>query len=193
MGHMSSIDSNYTPTEKQLLMRVAHDSILHRLEQGRALIVDARAYPFALRKPRGAFVTLKLDNKLRGCIGTVEATRALVDDVAHNASAAAFSDPRFTPLTAAEFKYITIHIAVLNPPEAIMAASEADVLRQLRSGIDGLVLKEGRRRSTFLPSVWESLPDPRDFLRHLKLKAGLPENYWKETIKVQRYTTESIS
>jgi len=192
MALMSSTDSSYTPAEKHGLLRVARDSILHGLDKGRALPIDVRAHSLALQEPRATFVTLELDNNLRGCIGTLEATRALVEDVAHNAYAAAFHDPRFLPLTAVEFADLALHISVLSPPEIMLVDSEADLLRQLRAGIDGLILEDARRRGTFLPSVWESLPEPREFLRHLKLKAGLPENYWSETITVRRYTAELI-
>ena len=193
MAPMPSIEPRYTTAEKHSLLRVAHDSILYWLEHSRALRVDAHIYAPALRKPRATFVTLELNNTLRGCIGTLEATRALVNDVAHHAAAAAFSDPRFAPLTAAEFAHLSLYISVLSPPEIMHVVSEDDLLQQLRAGIDGLILEDGPRRDTFLPSVWGSLPEPHDFLRHLKLKAGLPESYWAETIKVQRYTTELIS
>lgn len=190
---MSSTDSSYTDAEKHTLLRVARDSILHGLTNRRALDIDVRAYPPALQTPRATFVTLELDNNLRGCIGTLEAKRAVVEDVAHNAFAAAFDDPRFAPLTAEEFPRLALHISVLSPPEIMVVDSEYDLQRQLRAGIDGLILDDGRHRGTFLPSVWETLPEPRDFIRRLKLKAGLPENTWSPSIKVQRYTTESIS
>jgi AmmeMemoRadiSam system protein A len=189
---MSSTDSSYSVTEKYSLLQVARDSILHGLDEGRALVVDARAHSPALQEPRATFVTLELNNTLRGCIGTLEATRALVEDVAYNAYGAAFRDPRFAPLTAAEFNDLALHISVLSPPKIMQVDSESDLLRQLRAGVDGLILEDGRRRATFLPSVWESLPEPREFLRHLKLKAGLSENYWSATLKVRRYTAELI-
>jgi len=189
---MSSTDSSYSVTEKHILLRVARDAILHGLERGCELVVEVRAHPPALQAPRATFVTLELNNTLRGCVGTLEATRALIEDVAHNAYAAAFLDARFTALTAAEFDHLALHISVLSAPELMAVASEADLLRQLRAGIDGLILEDGRQRATFLPSVWESLPEPREFLHHLKRKAGLPENYWSATLTVRRYTAESI-
>lgn len=190
---MSSTDPGYSAAEQHTLLRVARDSILQGLNAGCALAVDARSYAPALREPRATFVTLNLDHNLRGCIGSVEATRALVDDVAHNAYAAAFSDPRFAALTVAEFADVALHISVLNPPELMAVSNEAQLLRQLRAGIDGLILEEGRRRGTFLPSVWASLPQPREFVRQLKLKAGLPADHWSPTLTVRRYTTSSIS
>ena len=117
----------------------------------------------------------------------------LIEDVAENAWAAAFRDPRFAPLSQAEFPRLEIHISILSPPQAMSYSSQQDLLTQIRPGIDGLILEEGYRRGTFLPSVWESLPEAADFLSHLKLKAGLPANYWSDKIKVSRYTSESIS
>ena len=101
--------------------------------------------------------------------------------------------PRFQPVSASEFGDLEIHISVLSPPEPMIFTSEADLLRQIRPGIDGLILEDGAYRGTFLPSVWEQLPDPAQFLAHLKMKAGLPPNYWSDTLKVSRYTTESFS
>jgi len=122
----------------------------------------------------------------------LEARRPLAEDVVQNAFAAAFGDPRFPPVTEPEVDKLDIHISVLSPLEEMHFASEADLLRQIRPGIDGLVLEDGPYRGTFLPAVWESLPDKRDFLRHLKIKAGLPPDYWSNTLRVWRYTTEMI-
>lgn len=139
---------------------------------------------------RASFVTLEIDGHLRGCIGMLEACRPLAEDVAKNAIAAAFHDPRFPPLTYKEFESIEIHISVLSPPEEIYFTSEADLLAQIRPGIDGLILEEGVRPGTFLPSVWEELPDKTQFFAHLKLKAGLSGLYWSDTLRVFRYTAE---
>ncbi|MGW8227546.1 MAG: AmmeMemoRadiSam system protein A, partial [Gammaproteobacteria bacterium] len=109
-----------------------------------------------------------------------------------NAYAAAFEDTRFPPLSAAEYDQLEYHISILNPAEAIEFESEADLLQQLQPGIDGLILEERGRRATFLPSVWESLPQAADFLRHLKMKAGLAPDYWSNTLHAQRYTVEDF-
>jgi AmmeMemoRadiSam system protein A len=146
--------------------------------------------PDTLMEKRATFVTLTIGGRLRGCIGMLEACRPLAEDVAANACAAAFEDPRFPPLTKKEFEKLEIHISVLSPPEELAFSSEADVLNQIRPGIDGLILQEGFRRGTFLPSVWEELPTKELFWAHLKLKAGLPANYWSKTLRVFRYTTE---
>jgi len=184
---------NLTAEERRTLLTVARHSIQHALEHGSPLPITLSRYPESLRVKRATFVTLKQQEQLRGCIGTLVAIRPLVEDVAQNAYAAAFSDPRFPPLSPAELESLRIEISVLSPPEPMTFSSEVDLLKQLRPGVDGLILEEDGYRGTFLPSVWESLPRPEQFLQHLKLKAGLPSDYWSGTLRVQRYTTESFS
>lgn len=175
------------------LLQVAGDSIRHGLQHQRPLAVSAADYPAELRPLRATFVTLQRYEELRGCIGILEAVRPLMEDVAYHAYAAAFEDYRFPPLTAAELAGLEIHISVLSPPEPLHVRTEAELLQQLRPGIDGLVLCDRGCRGTFLPSVWQSLPEPREFLRHLKAKAGLPSDWWSDTLTVERYTTESFA
>jgi AmmeMemoRadiSam system protein A len=182
-----------TATDKQTLLDLARDSIQHGLETGQPLSVKLADYSSALQANGAAFVTLHLQQKLRGCIGSLQAYRPLLVDVAEHAFDAAFKDPRFSPLTRAEFTPLHIHIEVLNPAESMVFSSEQDLLEQLRPGIDGLILSENFHKGTFLPTVWESLPSPRHFLNHLKQKAGLPEHYWSDSIQVERYTTEGFS
>jgi len=139
------------------------------------------------------FVTLKMNGELRGCIGTLSAYRQLQVDVAENALAAAFKDPRFMPLTAYEFLKTNISISLLTEPEEINFTSEEDLLSKIRPGVDGLILSAGNNRGTFLPSVWEDLPEKELFWVHLKRKAGLSMDYWSPSIKVERYTSVYIS
>jgi uncharacterized protein len=183
---------HYTDEQRQRLLSIAGESILHGLEYGEPPALDLAALPDALREPRATFVTLNKNAYLRGCIGSLEARRPLAEDVAHNAFAAAFHDPRFPPVTREEWPDITMHISVLSPPEPLPAASEEDLLRQLRPGVDGLILEAENARATFLPSVWEQVQDPREFLSHLKHKAGLAPTYWADTLRAFRYTTESF-
>ena len=181
-----------TPTPvRQRLTRLARDSIVHGLEHGKPLPVDSSAWPSAVRGPGASFVTLNRDQKLRGCIGSLNAHRPLPVDIAENAYGAAFKDPRFQPLEANELESVEIHISRLSAPQPLRFASQDQLLAQLRPGVDGLILKEGRHRGTFLPSVWESIPERNAFLAQLKRKAGLPPDYWSETVQVERYTTES--
>lgn len=178
--------------EKQILLNLAYDAITYGLKNHKPMPIDTSKYPESLQKQGACFVTLQINKQLRGCIGSLEAHQPLVKDIVHNAYAAAFSDPRFPPLTENEFPNLDIHISILNKPEPIHFTSEQDLINQLRPGIDGLILADKGRRGTFLPSVWESLPDPALFFAHLKLKAGLPHDYWSNTLTVQRYTVESI-
>lgn len=182
----------FSPEARKTLLDLARRSIAHGLDRGTPLPVDPSDYPEPLRARRATFVTLHLHGELRGCIGHLEAVQPLVLDVAENAYAAAFRDPRFDPVSPQEAAGLRVHISVLTPPEPLTFASEADLLTQIRPGTDGLILTEGRARGTFLPSVWESLPAPRDFLNHLKRKAGLPADHWSDQVRVARYTTESF-
>jgi AmmeMemoRadiSam system protein A len=174
------------------LIDIAWQSLRHGLTHGAPLPVDTTALDETLSAPGASFVTLHRHGQLRGCIGSLEPHQPLATDVAQNAFSAAFRDPRFPPLTRHELDGLTLDISVLGTPEAITFSSEQDLLRQLRPGTDGLILEERGRRGTFLPSVWESLQQPAEFLRHLKLKAGLPADYWSDDIQVWRYTTESF-
>ena len=143
-----------------------------------------------LDRPGACFVTLSQEGKLRGCIGSLEAWRALREDVRANARAAAFSDPRFPPLAQDELARIRVEVSLLTPPQPLSFAGEEEALRQLRPGVDGVVLEQGSHRSTFLPQVWESLPDPRQFLAQLKIKAGLPPDFRSKDLRLSRYQVQ---
>ena len=191
---MPSIDQqSLSPEQRATLLDVARKSILHGLNAGSSLTVDPQDYDESLRLPRATFVTLNIGDQLRGCIGHLQAIQSLVQDVAENAWAAAFRDPRFTPLSAEEYPELDIHISVLSPAEQMNFSSQEELLSQIRPGEDGLILEDGNHRGTFLPSVWESLPEKHEFLAHLKLKAGLPVDHWSDSVRVSRYTTESFS
>ena len=178
--------------DRAILLTIARQSIQSGLCSGHALGVNPDLYSDSLRLKRATFVTLEIDARLRGCIGTLEAYQALVKDVADHAYAAAFEDPRFPPLRTDEFAMLDTHISVLSPPEPLEVESEADLLAKLRPGVDGLILSLGDRRATFLPSVWDDLPDPRIFLGHLKRKAGFSVDFWDEKLQFQSYITESF-
>ena len=184
--------NNLSDEERGRLLEVARQAISHELYQYVSLKVDTAAFSPSLNRPGAAFVTLKIEGRLRGCIGSLEPRRPLVLDVARNAGAAAFNDPRFPRLGRDEFERIEIEISILSPATPIAFTSEEDLIRQLRPGMDGLILIEGTHRGTFLPSVWEQIPGPAEFLQHLKKKAALPADYWSDTIEVLRYTTESF-
>jgi AmmeMemoRadiSam system protein A len=143
-----------------------------------------------LREPGASFVTLRMGGELRGCIGTIEAHRPLGDDVHHNARSAAYRDPRFPPVSASELPELEIEVSVLSEPQPIAVSTEREALETLRPGTDGVVLEYDGRRATFLPQVWEALPDPLDFLSELRLKANLPARFWHPGVRLARYTVE---
>ena len=171
-------------------------------EQGKILLAIARAtISSALGKPMQAdesapwleapgatFVTLTQQDELRGCIGSLEAHRSLLADIKTNALAAALRDPRFAPLSADELDRTQVEVSLLSPLAPLSFSSEQDALAQLRPNIDGIVFEYGPYRSTFLPQVWEQLPQPAEFMAHLKHKAGLSPGFWDKDVKLFRYT-----
>ena len=149
--------------------------------------------PAFLRQPGATFVTLRRAGDLRGCIGSLALRRPLREDVRANALAAAFDDPRFPPLTQEEYAQIDIEVSVLSPAASLPVTSESELHAQLRAGIDGLILELGHRRSTFLPQVWASLPQPQEFVGELKRKAGLRRDFWSDQLRFSRYTVEKFA
>lgn len=179
--------------EKTRLLGIARSSIAYGLEHRKPGEPDSAAIDGALAQPLGNFVTLLRDEALRGCVGSIEPAHPLANGVAIAAYNAAFHDHRFAPLAAAEFEVVRIEISVLTTPELIDARTNAELLADLRTGEDGLLLDDVGYRSTFLPKVWEKIPDPAEFVRQLKLKAGLPANYWSGSLRVSRYSTISFA
>ncbi|MGO9444172.1 MAG: AmmeMemoRadiSam system protein A [Thiobacillaceae bacterium] len=167
---------------------------LARTEIAEFLGIEAKIKPRRdagwLRTPGACFVTLTKHGELRGCIGTLEAHRPLIEDVRGNAHAAAFRDPRFDPLRQEEFAEISVGISLLSPPEPLHVETEGEAAAILRPHTDGVVLEYGWRRATFLPQVWQQLPSPRQFLQQLKLKAGLAADFWAEDLRVFRYAVQ---
>ncbi|MFZ5524765.1 MAG: AmmeMemoRadiSam system protein A [Pseudomonadota bacterium] len=176
-------------------------------ERGKILLPIARAeisrvlnVPYAvdetapwLAEYGACFVTLTQSGELRGCIGSLQAHRPLLADVKSNAVSAAQRDPRFTPLTVEELDITTVEVSLLSTAQEMNVRDEADALAQLRPNVDGIVFEYGRYRSTFLPQVWESLAQPRQFLAMLRRKAGLPDDFWEEGVKLSRYTVTKWS
>lgn len=175
-----------------MLLDIARQSIACGLETGQPLVVDPDAHPPELREPRATFVTLHRAGALRGCLGGLVASRPLVADVAHSAFGAAFRDHRFPPIEADEFDELEIHVSILSPLEPLSAADEEALLDAIRPGVDGLVVRDGNRQGTFLPAVWESLPEPSAFWLELKRKAGIPPDAWSSRWEIFRYTVESV-
>ena len=159
--------------------------------KGEPTVTLQQANP-ALTAIRASFVTLNTAGRLRGCIGSLQAHMPLMQDVARNAYKSAFHDPRFAKVTAAEIDGLETKISVLSTPAEIRFESERHLVGILRPGTDGIILADGARRGTFLPQVWESIPTPAEFLRKLKVKAGLSADHWSPTMKAWRYGTESF-
>jgi hypothetical protein len=169
-----------------VLLAIARDAIAKGPEARAGFAWDEEW----LREPAASFVTLREAGELRGCIGSVDACRPLGDDVAHNAHAAAYRDPRFPPVRPDEIPGLDVEVSVLTPRVPLAVASEDDALAKLRPGTDGVFLEYQDFRATFLPQVWESLPDPRDFLDELRRKARLPAGFWHPDLRLSRYGVE---
>lgn len=175
------------------LLSIAARSIEVTLGLGCAAPPDPAALGPVLGERRASFVTLTVDGALRGCCGSLEPLRPLALDAWRNARAAASLDRRFVPLAAAEWRAIGVEVSVLTPQVPLVVRSEAELVGQLVVGRDGLVLEWRGQRATFLPKVWEQLPEPVEFLRHLKQKAGWEAGFWAPDLRVWRYETESVS
>jgi AmmeMemoRadiSam system protein A len=175
-----------TPAEQQQLLVIARASIAAGLRTGRPLQLDV-APTGVLGEPRGNFVTLMKHGQLRGCIGSLMGYGSLAINITHSAFKAAFHDPRFAPLKAAEFESLSIDISVLSVPEPLQAQSRDELLAQIEARRHGLIVEDAGRRGTLLPKVWEKIPDAAQFIERLLLKAGLPPDYWSDTIVFQRY------
>lgn len=184
---------------KLFLKRVACESVRIAVLEGRhnplsCFEADLARMPDAGRLlAQGAcFITLLKQGQLRGCIGTLDAYRPLLEDVTSNAYSAAMNDPRFPSVRAEELDLLELSISVLTEPQEIIVTSEADLMKRIEPYEDGVILQEGGCRATYLPSVWEQLPNQVDFIRELKCKAGLPQDYWSSTVKCFKYQVQSI-
>jgi AmmeMemoRadiSam system protein A len=180
------------PTQRRDLLALARTSIETGLEHGAFVPCPPESLPAGLMHQGSSFVTLRIGPELRGCCGTIEATRPLAADVWHSAWAAAFSDPRFPRLTLPEWRRVSLQVSVLTAPEPMAVASEGELLQRIRPDVDGLILELGAVRATFLPAVWEQIRDPATFVRQLKLKAGWTADFWSPGMRVMRYATESF-
>ncbi len=176
---------------RKLLLNIAYKSIKQGYNTGVPIKLNPDEYQLPLCELRATFVTLKIEGKLRGCIGTTQAISPLINSVSDSAFKAAFKDPRFDPLNQEEFDQIELSISVLSVPAPITFASESELLEKLTPGRDGLIIEKGGKKATFLPAVWETLPEPREFLAQLKLKAGIAKNQLLE--KAWCYHSESFS
>lgn len=162
-----------SPEERQYLLSLARESIARAIDNRPLPSVDEDDVPERLQRDGASFVTLKKYGQLRGCIGSLEARRPLMLDVQQNAVAAALRDPRFPPVDPEELDALAIEISVLSAPEPVDYEDADELLDKLRKGVDGVIIECGWRRATFLPQVWETLPEKREFVQRLCLKAGM--------------------
>lgn len=179
--------------QRQAMLQLARETIRQTLEGHKQFNISLALYPRPLRQQRASFVTLNLNGKLRGCIGSLKAHRPLITDIASNAQSAAFRDPRFKPLTAEEYIAIELHLSILSEPAPLSVTRREDLIAALRPGIDGLIIKQGGAQATYLPSVWEQLPDPEQFVASLRVKAGLDAAGWRPDTQLFTYQTEAFS
>jgi AmmeMemoRadiSam system protein B/AmmeMemoRadiSam system protein A len=186
-----SIGVELSPAARQQIIHVARQSIYHGLTNSETLRLEPNLFDPVLLSDGACFITLKLHDQLRGCIGSLEAHRMLLLDVAQNAQSAAFKDPRFSRLSASEYSQMTLEVSILSQPSFLGKLNLEECLNQIRPHVDGLIISEAGKRATYLPSVWQQLPEPADFLRSLRNKAGLHPNQWNQC-EVWRYTTTSF-
>lgn len=180
-------------TNQQQLLDLALRSIKFGAQHQTHYPVQVRDYPLPLQEEAASFVSLLLKHQLRGCIGTLKALYPLAESVSRNAYSAAYHDPRFRPLDQSLIDLLTIEISIVSTPTPLQVSNEEQLLRALTPHQDGLILTEGTQQATFLPSVWEQLPEPKQFLQQLKKKAGFRENYWSDKIQLQTYETFKFS
>lgn len=185
MQNNTESNQHLSEQQGQLLVNLARQTIMESLgesiSESESEAVESALLDECYQSQCGTFVTLKIDGQLRGCIGNLTATEPLSEGVRQNAINAAFHDPRFSPLTEKELGQIDIEVSILTEPQPLEYNDSTDLLNKLRVNVDGLIIRKGHASATFLPQVWEQLPNPEDFLAHLCMKAGLPSDAWRNT------------
>jgi len=182
-----------TEEEGKYLLEAARETIDNALNDRTETGRSESGLPEIYKAPRGTFVTLTIRGGLRGCIGHIIPRESLIEGIRVNAGNAAFRDPRFRPVSQREWKDVRIEISILTEPQRLDYAGGDDLIKKLRPGIDGVIIKKGYRQSTFLPQVWEQLPKTEEFLEHLCLKAGLPGDAWRESdLEVSTYQVQAF-
>ena len=188
-----SFMAELTQTDGAQLLEVVARALDQCVADGTQLQVDPSDFDASVQQEAASFVTLRReDGSLRGCMGSSAATRPLICDVAINTHAAATRDPRFAPLTLAERPGLEPSVSVLSALEPLHVTDTDDLVRQLRPGVDGLLLVDGRHRGTLLPAVWDVIAEPERFVTEVKAKAGWAPDYWSSTLAAFRYTAQSF-
>jgi len=187
------MEDRLTEDEKKILLKIARQALEATVKGELAPKLNLADLPERLRQPGASFVTLTYMGELRGCIGALEPVLPLVEDVREHAMAAAQHDYRFFPVQPDELPYLKIEISRLTLPCPLIYSGVEELLKRLQPGIDGVVLRDGFRRATFLPQVWEKLPTPAEFLDHLCLKLGVHPQLWRSgKLKIETYSVEEF-
>lgn len=173
------MNEKLTPEEQQTLLRMARDAMEYAVRGDKLPLLDRSALTPSLLEPGASFVTLTIGGQLRGCIGALEAYQPLVDDVREHAVAAALEDPRFPAVREDELDRIQVEVSRLTRPIPLEYRDAGDLLSKLKPFVDGVILRDGVRRATFLPQVWEKIPDPAEFLDNLCYKMGADRGFWR--------------
>jgi AmmeMemoRadiSam system protein A len=183
-----------TQPEKEILLKFAREALEVGVQGGKLSSIDMEKLPERLCEIGASFVTLTIGGYLRGCIGTLEASQPLIDDVREHTLAAAFNDYRFPPVRPEEVTQINIEISYLTAPIPLDYRDSNDLVNHIRPGIDGVVIRDGIRRATFLPQVWQKISDPEEFLSMLCRKMGVDANYWRtKKLEILVYQVEEFS
>ncbi len=181
------LDSKAAEQLKKLVVEVLQTSV-----QQQQFVLPDTPLNQALQQPAASFVTLYVNDELTGCIGSLAASRPLWQDVCHNAYSSAFNDSRFSSLTTEQINQLSFDIAILSAQHSLENQGEQQLINELIAERDGLILEHGQQSAVFLPSVWQKLPIPEDFICALKQKAGWPANYWHNDIQIAVFTTQVI-
>jgi len=183
MRNNHSRSQNLSGVQGQLLVRLARHTLMDRLgkqiPQADIDSLNTALKDSCFKSPCGTFVTLKINERLRGCIGNLASDTPLASGVRRNVINAAFHDPRFSPLNTSELDRVEIEISILSEPQPLKCRDGDDLINKLRPHIDGVIIRKDHSSATFLPQVWEQLPQPQDFLAHLCMKAGLQADSWQ--------------
>jgi AmmeMemoRadiSam system protein A len=182
----------YSAIERQTMMITVREAIRHGIHIGTPIRLDLSEYGAALMENWACFVTLKIDDTLRGCMGSFNTRQSLIENIAHNAHSAAFKDPRFIPIEDEDYAHLNVEIAIINNCEVIKCDSQENLMEQLKPYTDGLILDDGSNSATFLPSVWAQLCTAEEFVTELKTKLGLSAEQWDSSISAQRFSVMTI-
>lgn len=185
-GRINNFLKEYYPEQ---ILQICRNSIFYKLKND---VFRPEGLPPVFSQKVASFVTLKIDNDLRGCIGSIVGQRPIVDDLISNAQYAAFHDPRFSPLESDEFPHLSVEVSLLTYPQQMSYKDEQDLLSQIVPYKDGIIIQDGEKQAVYLPAVWEQLPDTKSFMLSLKMKAGMKVHHFSDTFETYRFYTESI-